>query len=665
MKRIFLITFVLVFCSTARAQTTYPATACTQAAISLAITNELATPVDGDIITIPAQTCTWTTGQSLAATFTHSVTIQGAGAISATTGGASTTGTDLTIIIDNTGAPVGSMMSFNIPTGKSFRFTGISLQGNGSTTAESGGILTLGGQSTAVRIDHNHFFVPGTLSQGLNVGGAIQGVADHNYFNSNPSDLTNDIGCRNGVNWNNDPNGIGSNSWADTEHWGSSQFFFIEDSRFFDGDELEFDNSGRCVFRYNTMNSTVTSPGSALQVYWHGQQTDVKRGGRAAEFYGNTFNSSENGGANSNPAISLNSGTALVWGNALIGAYKSLVQIAYNFRNQAGGGGLYSYPPPPAGWGFCGSAAGGPTNWDANHSSTSGYSCLGQPGRGKGDLLSGNSFATLVNSTTGTVAWPHEALSPIYVWNNTYNSLHYGSAALTGNGCAGSSVSLCTENTEYYQQFGNQGNTGTFNGTVGIGQGTLLPTNSSAYTNAPNCTGGTDPVTSAAAPGVGYFDTTNQTLYICNPTNTWTAYYTPYTYPHPLTGVSAATPTLNPGAGTYSGSQTVTISSTSGTLICWNTTGSPVTSGNGTTCSTGTGFTTNSGTNCVASSTVCGNITVSTSETVYAVAGSATLTDSLLASAAYVINSTPPASTPAMFAGSYRASGSASAAGRN
>ena len=41
---------------------------------------------------------------------------------------------------------------------------------------------------------------------------------------------------------------------------------------------------------------------------------------------------------------------------------------------------------------------------------------LDQPGRGKGDLITGD---TPVNSTTGTVAWTNEALEPIYAWNNT------------------------------------------------------------------------------------------------------------------------------------------------------------------------------------------------------------------------------------------------------
>jgi hypothetical protein len=57
-------------------------------------------------------------------------------------------------------------------------------------------------------------------------------------------------------------------------------------------------------------------------------------------------------------------------------------------------------------------------------------------------------------------------------------------------------------------------------------------------------------------PGVGYWASDINTLYVCNPTNTWTVYYTPFTYPHPLVSdpVVMLTPriidfgTINPGS---------------------------------------------------------------------------------------------------------------------
>lgn len=47
---------------------------------------------------------------------------------------------------------------------------------------------------------------------------------------------------------------------------------------------------------------------------------------------------------------------------------------------------------------------------------------LDQPGRGKGDLITGgyNDPGSTLNSVTGTEAWPHQALEPCYSWNNFY-----------------------------------------------------------------------------------------------------------------------------------------------------------------------------------------------------------------------------------------------------
>ena len=519
------VSFIFIAClwaSQAFAQATYTATSCSESAVQAAISAEQVHPVDGDIIAIPACSATWTTG--ISQTFNNSVTLQGAGAVSATTGGASTTGTDSTVITTNANGPV---FSFKTVSGKSFRFTGIALLENSSSAPASSGNLYIDGSSTALRVDHNHFYTYGG-SCSLFITGSQLGVADHDYFESLSGSLPNDIRFQNGFGWNGGTSSTSWSSWADTEHWGSNEFFFVEDSRFYNGDISDGHDGARYVFRYNT----VTGDGhSGQQMYNHGVTNANAAGVRAMEVYDNTF---VQNGNNSNPPVSVNSGTILFWGNSVTGGYQYGIEVGYDFRTTAGGGGNYVYNAPPNGWGFCGSAAGGPTNWDGNRLS-SGYPCLMQPGRGSGDLLTGANFPSIVNSTTGTVAWPHEALSPIYVWDNVYTPQYYTSSRIVGDNTAGSGSSILANNRDYYMQFGTLANSGSFNGTTGVGQGPLSARPST-------CTAGTDPMTSASAPGVGYWATDTDTLYVCNPTNTWTAYYTPYTYPHPLTSGGAGAP---------------------------------------------------------------------------------------------------------------------------
>jgi hypothetical protein len=101
---------------------------------------------------------------------------------------------------------------------------------------------------------------------------------------------------------------------------------------------------------------------------------------------------------------------------------------------------------------------------------------------------------------------------------------------------------------------------------------------------------------------------------------------------------TAASPTFSPVAGTYGSTQSVTISTTSGGVICYNTTGTPAT--NGTTgCTTGTLYTT--------------PVSVSASETLYAVAGGTGFVDSAIGSAAYTISANVANPTASPTAGTF------------
>jgi len=308
---------LVLFAPLAKAQSTYTATSCSQAAVSAAIAAEQAHTVDGDIIAIPA--CpggvTWTTG--ITQTFANSVTIQGAGAVSSTTGGAGTTGTDQTVLLYGTGAGF-QFFSITTTTGKSFRFTGIAIEGQIGGSPSSNGMVLIGGTSTAVRVDHNHFHIPATVGGGISFAGAINGVADHNYFSTDSNlGALNAVLFSNGVLWNGGTQADGS--WADSSNWGTSRFIFMEDCRFYQTGIADVNDGARFVFRHNTVAGDALAVDS-LQMYWHGITPDRVRGGKEGEVYDNTFSSSSV--TDSGAAVSINSGTVMFWGNTITGSYK-------------------------------------------------------------------------------------------------------------------------------------------------------------------------------------------------------------------------------------------------------------------------------------------------------------------------------------------------------
>jgi hypothetical protein len=102
-------------------------------------------------------------------------------------------------------------------------------------------------------------------------------------------------------------------------------------------------------------------------------------------------------------------------------------------------------------------------------------------------------------------------VSDSYWWNNLVNNttLILVGIAQTYN-YGGDEGLVPRENREFWQQ------KVPFDGTVGMGVG---PRSARPAT----CT-----------KGVGYWATDERRLYRATATNTWTLYYTPYTYPHPL-----------------------------------------------------------------------------------------------------------------------------------
>lgn len=454
---------------------------------------------NGDTITLPLGSFNWTARVNL----TKGIILQGAGAISATNGGSGLTGTDQTTIVNRLSGSGEQLVNWQVLTGQTARLTGIRFL-NDTSPLQQGGMIQVSGGSNCIRIDHCHLqytVATGNAPFDIAVYGSVTGVIDHNYFDNALGNGPVGLYPQNGG-----PN-FGDPQFSAPDDWGTDKFIFMEDNRWRNGYLGDANLGGqRFVLRYNT---GVMEFDDAAHVGWgyfanHGLTPSRNRSSRAYEFYKNVMGA-QAPGLNKSP-FPINGGTGIIWGN-VISQYRYITTIDYTRKDDQ----TYPYNGPPGDWGNCNGTTG--TVWDGT-GAPGAYPAIDQPGRGQGDLLSGN-FPNAINTRTGTPAQCIQAKSPIYVFNNTLNPAGYSPTPIVGvNGPA----ALIQANREFYMQFGPNGTPGTFNGTVGCGEGLLSARPATCTT------------------GVGYWATDTQTLYVASATNTWSVYYQPFTYPHPLQG---------------------------------------------------------------------------------------------------------------------------------
>lgn len=485
----------------------------------------------GDTVVIPP--CpggqSWTSGISWTAP--ANVTLKGAGT-TATGGG------DQTVIIDDYNASNTPLLSITVSSTGVFRMTGITIQGGSGNHANQGVLRFFGPGS--IRLDHLHLneitYSPAWNGKSVNIGATVYGVMDHCVIN---------YPAQHGIFYYNGTGTAGNTTWTETAGFGSANFFFLEDN-YITGDPVAHNTrisdcytAGKFVTRFNTL---VGLGGPEEHATGHAGDD---RGCRAMEYYGNFH---QQGGGQTVPnydMVAIKSGSGLVWGNSAVGTYQNVAVLQFSRMNNV----TYTQSAPPAGWGYCGTDFNGTrSNWDQNSNSGTGYACIDQPGRGKGDLLTG-SFPNKVNSTTGTIAWPNQESEPIYFWaNNASPAPGYSNWYLNAsNTKSGYRVTQNADNTRpdysatqtpsyYPQSSGIQTSKGSpFDGTKGTGWGTLA--------NRPTtCTKGvgywaTDQGSwnhSSSNPYGVQMNGSDGVLYVCTATDTWSLYYTPYTYPHPL-----------------------------------------------------------------------------------------------------------------------------------
>jgi len=517
-----------LFCVTTSAAATYTAASCNRTDVDAVINGPRHVAVNGDTILIPAGTCTWTSGITVPRGI--GITIRGAGTPSAA---ADTRGADVsctaTVITDSVTGGTYPFLFQPTATSATSRLSCLKIT-VGAVAAESlmSPVVAVGtcNASTCpnVRIDNVLFdgSLGGKLSStsgyGVIATNNVFGVIDHNTISNVSTSALSLIQYGHRVYL-----GIGDygdNSWAQPNSYGTANAIYVENNLL--GENTWFGETeaimpggvtagGRIAARFNTCTGCLSGLSN------HGTESSGRtRGGRQIEFYGNSVICGNTGGCQG--VVPIRSGTSITFGNTI----NNRESPAHTWWNQYVAFSIYRIDlfTTTAPWLQCPGA----------YDQTSPVICLDQPNRSGGTYLSG--------ATPSPTGWSNQVLDPAYEWDDSGYTPVFGNVYPTSYGA------YLQANRDWYTDnslgtpHAQTSTTSPFNGTTGVGFGPIArrpDTCSAGVGYWATDEGGWN--TSAQTYVGGY---TQGRLYTCTATNTWTLYYTPYAYPHPLTGGSAS-----------------------------------------------------------------------------------------------------------------------------
>jgi len=262
---------------------TINANSCLQTDVQAAIDSA----ADGDIVVIPAGTCTWSSTVTIPNT--KGIVLQGAGASN-------------TIIIDNTGTKSHVLAVSTLDGNSISRVTGIGFNNN---LVDKDGLwaqVHIYGNTKQFRIDHCKFDNLNGRGIIASAGGQeFYGVIDNCYFHLPPGGHAQGIAVLGSGPQNDEP-------WTRPLTLGTEKAVYIEDNTFeFEvaGDgALDAYGGARYVFRHNYVHNTHAGH--------HGRDSGHYRSTLSFEYYGNTFYKDYGTGQR---ALFFRGGTGVVFNN--------------------------------------------------------------------------------------------------------------------------------------------------------------------------------------------------------------------------------------------------------------------------------------------------------------------------------------------------------------